>query len=190
MRAFLDSSNNVVALARSEVTLEQAQAKLPSIVSMIVGAPEGLQYKPLDDSTYGKFHRHVSGDGTHIGDYSIILDLVPFKKKAGLLIQQKAEEVMNDSTFGYSTEKFSMDSVSREYWTALFNARSVLSYPYTVYSHTLTTVALANQTAVANLYQAYALKIKIIQDAVNTIKAQIIAATTEEQIIAILKANS
>ena len=187
MRAFLDASDNVVALARSDVTLEQAQAKLPSIVRMIVNAPDGLRYKPFDDSMHGTYHRLTSGDGTHLVDYTVQTDLVPLKKQAAVLIQKKAEETLNASTFDYSGYSFTTDSVSREYWTALFNARTVLSYPYSVLSFALQSVSLANATAVANLYQAYALKIKAIQDAVNTIKAQIIAATTEEQIQAIVR---
>lgn len=71
MFAYLDTLDDVLATSVTEYTLEQAQAIIPEIDSIIANAPDGLVSKGETTAKQPSYwHRHTSGDGTSISDYT------------------------------------------------------------------------------------------------------------------------
>ena len=69
MFAYLDALNNVVAASTSEYTLEDAQALIPSITTIVSNAPNGLVGVGQESDRTPYHHRLVSGDGSSFSDY-------------------------------------------------------------------------------------------------------------------------
>jgi hypothetical protein len=69
MYAYLDASNNVVGLSKTELTMAQAQERIPSITTIIANASSGLIAVGQETDRFPYHHRWVSGDGTSLSDY-------------------------------------------------------------------------------------------------------------------------
>lgn len=67
--AYLDTSDDVLAVSTTEYTLAQAQAILPAITTVVSNAPAGLLVKE-SPRVPPRWSRLTSGDGTSIGDYT------------------------------------------------------------------------------------------------------------------------
>lgn len=72
MYAYLNASNDVVGTSITALTLAQAQALQPSIVSIVANAPVELVAVGQESTQIPFHHRLVSGSGTSISDYEAV----------------------------------------------------------------------------------------------------------------------
>ncbi len=136
MYAFLNGTNEVVAVSTAARMLAQVQAVLPEAVVRVDGAPTGL--KPRDSVTASNvmYHKKTSGDGTQLGDYTEVENLVSLKADLTARIDSKANDTIeNGPGFEWPVDSgkfFSLSLPAQTKWNGLYNARGIMSYSYRV----------------------------------------------------------
>lgn len=202
MIAFLDSEARVVALGQAEDSwnLARIQEERPDVgaVEEIHNAPEGLfpyidnilLLRPID-STY---HKKVSGDGTSIGDYEEISEL-------RILKIQKQEEIYARNWELYEGPN-GLGMLFRDSYLVNVDAPSQLNiigfqllasnmtFPYQYRCRDLkgkkTYCTMESAADLAALFAAAATRKLIISMSGESLEASVEAATTPEEIEAIV----
>lgn len=191
MYAYLDASNDVVAMSSTEYTLAQAQAAIPSVTQIIVDAPQGLLIKGQQTAAQPYWHRHSTGDGSMLSHYISVEELGPLKTQRMNEIDARTDQLFEQG-FQYppdSGKVFSLSVRSQLKITNAWLARDEPGFTYPVRWNTRDNTdahEMADATALNAFYMTAIGTARAYCDSGTALKDQIRAATTSAEVNAVV----
>jgi len=123
---------------------------------------------------------------SHTGN-GTLLELA--KRTKSLYVDQRTTGLIERGTFVYDTKQFSTSKTAQFNTHVMWTRRNESSFSYPVVRATkdnLSTTSLADATAVEAFYDASESAVRSILDAGNALKTQVNAATTVEEVNAVI----
>lgn len=189
MYVYLDASDNVVAAATIERTLEEVQVEVPSAATKIDGGPSGLCVKNSETWDCPHYHQKTSGDGTLFEHYTWVESLSPLKIKRMEEIREKTRSLIETDGFQYSGKTFSCTEESQRNLIAAGENASETWFTYPLYWGTvdeLDELVLSDQADLDAFYKAAFQAGRAFYDSERSFKVAIRAATTKAEIDAVV----
>lgn len=187
--AFLNSQNDVLAIATVPRTLEEVQNKLPDAIEKIENAPIGLKpLRPLDPNAV-EFHRKDSGDGTDISHYIVLADLDAYKDLLYKKIDKRTQELIS-AGFDFDNETFSMSMQAQMNWnrlrtSILTGVLTALDFPRDIATISDESYTLITITDASDFFAAHVNRLEERLRSGRQLKNQIRQATTKAEVDAI-----
>jgi hypothetical protein len=183
---YLDSSDDVIAQSTVPRTLEEAQAKNALIVAVIPDAPDEVVAKSMEP-TVSYYHRLTSGDGTDISHYTEVHDLTGYGSLKIAEINQRTDELLTMG-FLYDGHRFPLTSAYAATYIGLtvVDQRNAIAFPVHLKDMHNGVYAVPDKTTLKTILASAAAGIMEIQDGETQLRNALNAATTKEEIDAIV----
>jgi hypothetical protein len=189
MFAHLNSNSDVVAKSTTDYTLAQAQVVNPDIMAIISNAPDGLMVKGQETPDQPYYHRHLSGAGTAIGDYSAITVLLPLKIAKAAAIDARTEELIDAGFVASNGKRFKIDDCNMTRYHVMYAIRLHVEavYPVVITTHDgQNAQTLSNNGMVASFAEEMFLGQQAILASGSALKQQLIVASTLAEVEAVV----
>lgn len=191
MYAYLDVDNDVVAMSSTAYTLEQAQAAVPSVVTVVPDAPNELRTKGSQTASEPYWHRLTSGNGSSMDHWSAVEDVTPLQTQRMLEIDARTDQLFAQG-FEYPADSgkvFSLSVQSQMKITSAFLLREQPAFVYPVRWNTRDNSdahEMADAAALAAFYMAAVGTARAHLDSGTALKDAIRAATTTAEVNAVV----
>lgn len=193
MKVFLDINGECLGVCtKSNRTLAEAQAKNPSINSMIDNAPMGLKVRTSNSLSY---HKKTSGDGTDISHYTdtsdisgTALSLTENKTKKHDEVKDRTNYLLDNGSFTHDGKEFRLSDRAIVRWIGVGHAelRTYLSFPFNVTAKDYSTYTIPNVSDWHQFFGAGLTEMTVIETIGRAIHTQIIDATTQAELDAVV----